>query len=236
MKIHYGTTARLLTVAVIIVVVQLVSLQVRATLEPGEIAMPDWSLEELPMELGDWRGEPTELDERIFRQIGADAVADRAYHDRAGNVVTAHTALFQDFDEGIGIHYPANCYRTAGWHRLDFEKRELKVPGAPPLPVEISTWEREGQRVKVLYWYSLGEHTIFGRWDLGQARLALRGRAVWPPMVKVMMQTAADRSGQESDIRLLDVGGHVYQWLHDRGIGPGHEPTHSEEEDDSAPD
>ncbi|MDZ7617828.1 MAG: exosortase-associated EpsI family protein, partial [Patescibacteria group bacterium] len=143
-------------------------------------------------------------------------VSDREYTDREDKVVSAHTALFTDFDEAIIVHLPSRCYSAAGWNLLGAEKRDLVVPGVPPVKVEISTWEFEGLRVKVLYWYQLGEHTVLDRFDLSKARMAFAGHKTWPAMVKVMLQTSADQ-GPAADVRLLDVARNIRQWLYEHG-------------------
>lgn len=215
MSVRLGTPLRLAIVVGVVVAVQLLHYQVRAMLEPPDVALPDWDLEELPVELHGWTGEVSELDESLFRRIGADVVADRVYKNRQGAAVTAHTALFKDFDEAVVVHLPSRCYRAAGWEQRDVETRTLPVEGLPDIDVEVSTWQREGRRVKVLFWYQLGKNTVLNRYDLGKARFALAGHDTWPAMVKVMLETSADQR-QAADLRLLDVGGQIRQWLHEQ--------------------
>ncbi|MFW5693138.1 MAG: exosortase C-terminal domain/associated protein EpsI [Thermoguttaceae bacterium] len=215
MSVRLGTPLRLAVVVGVVVVVQLLHYQVRAMLEPADVALPDWDLEELPVDLQGWTGEVSELDERLFQRIGADVVADRVFKNREGAAVSAHTALFKDFDEAVVVHLPSRCYRAAGWEQRDLETRSLPVEGLPDIDVEVSTWQREGRRVKVLFWYQLGEHTVLNRFDLGKAQIALAGRDTWPAMVKVMLETSADQR-QAADLRLLDVAGQIRQWLHEQ--------------------
>lgn len=215
MFFHDKTVVRLAMVVGIIGLVQLGAYQVRAMLEPADIVLPDWNIEELPLEFRGWIGEASELDERLFRRIGADAVADRMYENRQGTAVSAHTALFTDFNEAIGVHLPERCYRAAGWDQRSAETRTLTGEGFPDTTVEISVWQREGQRVSVLYWYQLGEHDVLGRYDLSRARMALAGTDPWPAMVKVMLQTTTDQR-QAAELRLFDIARNIRQWLHER--------------------
>ena len=58
----------------------------------------------------------------------------------------------------------------------------------------------------VVYWYQLGEHVLFGRWDLGlKVRWALAGKPKWPALIKVMLQIPAsepeDRKSRDSELR-----------------------------------
>ena len=66
------------------------------------------------------------------------------------------------------------------------------------IPVSISTWEYEkkNKKVMVVYWYQIGEHFLFGRWDLGiKIRWSLAGKPKWPALIKVMMEIPIDRGG-----------------------------------------
>lgn len=216
------TVTRMAMVVGIVVLVQFLGYQVRAMLEPADVVLPDWNIEELPLQFRGWVGDASELDERLFRRIGADAVADRVYENRQGLTVSAHTALFTDFNEAIGVHLPERCYRAAGWEQRNAEVRTLTGEGIPDTTVEVSVWQREGQRVSVLYWYQLGEHDVLGRYDLSRARMALAGNDTWPAMVKVMLQTTTDQR-QAAELRLFEVARNIRRWLHEQG-GTGDAP------------
>ena len=210
-----GTPGRLIIVAMLLLGIHFLGSSVRGMLTPAEVVLPEWHLDEMPLELGDWRGQMTELDDQIFNRIGAAEANDWIYERRDGRTASAHLALFKDLDEGVW-HYPANCYKASGWHNIDSREETLFVEGAPERRVSISTWSHSGRTVKVLYWYQLGEHTIFGRLDLGKARLALAGQATWPPLVKVLLQTDADNS-VEAEQALIDLGGRIHGWLAAKG-------------------
>lgn len=212
-KSRKKTLTRILIAAAILLIVQVGGSQFRETLRANDVALPTWKLDALPMQLGRWSGEPTDdLDSRIFAKIGADTVVDRVYRGPERRIVTLHTAVFENFDVGMR-HYPANCYRASGWQKIGGERVSLDVEGAPSIPVSLSTWEREGHRVRVLYWYQLGDRTLFGRFGLTKVRFAEFGRQTWPPLVKVLLQTPVERTA-EADARLLAIAGEVHAWLH----------------------
>jgi len=81
-------------------------------------------------------------------------------------------------------HSPVNCYRGAGWQRTDSRRVDLD------------------------------DYIIFGRGDMLGARWALRGREVWPPLIKVLMQTQA-YDALAAERRLLDLAGQMHAWVNE---------------------
>jgi EpsI family protein len=207
-----NTAVRIFVVAVLAAGVYLAAIVVGGAGRPPKVRMPSRDLHELPRQLGSWTGVDQDLDRRTFNAIGAKVVVDRLYKDQRGNGVLLHTAVFDDPQEGV-YHSPMNCYRSSGWNKLD----EARVPLDPSDPesilVDTSIWEREGQKILVVYWYELGEHVLYGRLDLGAVRFAMRNEREWPALVKVMLQTPMDQSEQRPRELALDVGRRVHDFV-----------------------
>jgi len=182
-------------------------------LQPPEVQLPSWTFHEMPLQFGDWRGEDTELDPKITAAVGAapGRIVDRNYQDRLGHVVSMHTAMFDDPVEGV-YHSPLNCYRANGWELKENTREELRLSDDLAIPVSLTTWQREGSRALVVYWYQLGEHVLFGRLDLGiKVRWSLAGKPKWPALVKVMLQIdAADL--EEVKATILSFAEQVARW------------------------
>ena len=101
--------------------------------------------------------------------------------------------MFANPRDGV-YHTPINCYRASGWQ--DTERDAVRPGGLRLLDVSRQRVDvdpgRTGERLIVVYWYQLGEHVLFDRWDLGmKVRWALRGRPKWPALIKVMLQISA---------------------------------------------
>jgi EpsI family protein len=187
----------------------------RAGTQPAEVLIPaPPGIHKLPLTLGVWRGEEGHLDPKLF--VGAEAydVVSRIYTDREGHTVSVLFALYVDPGAGV-YHTPMNCYQSNGWTNRDQMRLPLQTPNRPEIPVSLSTWESKEDRVVVLYWYEMGEHTLFDRWDWGTVRIQLRGQKTWPPMYKVLLQTSAKDSKDRA--RLLDVAGSIRKWLGELG-------------------
>jgi len=210
-----NTTLRLWIVAALVTAAYGVGFLVKAGTTPPEVQLPGWTFRELPQQLESWRGEDAEMDPEVTAAIGAHSVVDRMYRDERGNVVSMHTAIFANPAEGV-LHSPVNCYRGAGWTKLSETSEEIQVNDKPK-PVNITTWERDGERgvehVMVVYWYQIGEHVLFGRYDLGKVRWAMRGQPAWPATVKVLLQTSAEGDLYDAKIRILDLAAQIGQWI-----------------------
>lgn len=186
-----NATVRVYVVVGLIAVTYLVGHKAPSLLRPSEVAMPSWTFDEMPLNLANWRGEPTKMDPEIAVATGADRIVNRAYKDDLGHVVAVHTAVFKSADAGV-YHSPLNCYQSQGWQQIKRTTERLQLADGLTIPVSVSTWERDQDRVIVIYWYQLGEHVLFGRADFGlRVRWSLRNRPKWPAMIKVMLQIPA---------------------------------------------
>ncbi len=179
--------------------------------EPPVVELPPWSLSDLPLQLGSWRGETTKTDPEIFAASDANVIVDRRYVDDENHVVLSHTATFPDPEKGI-YHNPLNCYRTHGWTKLRDTTVNLDVSDNLTIPVVLTVWENENKKVMVFYWYQLGERILHERWELGKARFAMRGHDKWPVLLKVMLQTDVTERDDPEEV-LMGFGKQIAGWL-----------------------
>lgn len=218
-----GTAVRVGIVAALMPLAYLGANWVQASLKTPGTDMPDWRFQQMPRQLGNWRGEDTKMDPRLVVQTGArpDTIIERAYHDPQGRVIAMHAAMFDNPSDGV-IHSPLVCYQSAGWTRVSENRAYLQLP--PELtqlsdkltvPVSVSTWEDEktSKKVMVVYWYQLGDHFLFGRWDLGiKIRWSLAGKPKWPTLIKVMMEVPIVE-GDDTKATVLDFAEQVAGWM-----------------------
>jgi EpsI family protein len=207
------TSVRLVIAAVLIYAGYLSITMAQASLRLPPVRPFVRDIHELPRRLESWQGEDEELDPNIFERVGAESILNRIYRDDADHRVSMHLAIFKDPDAGV-YHSPINCYRSAGWRLVEETRVELTIPGHPEHKqrINLANWERKDEKIWVAYWYRLGEHTLFERWDLGKLRWAMRGQASWPPMVKVLLQTeAADKFPAKT--RILEMARLIQGWI-----------------------
>lgn len=175
-----------------------------------DISLPDTKLEAMPQQFGVWKGEASEVDERLFRVIGADEVISREYTNSVGKKLTVHAAVFGDYFRGVP-HPPTVCYPSAGWIQNNREEVVLEAPNVPPATTQMVTYEKEGTRYIVMFWFQMGDQVFTDDQGLGDARRALRTNATWPAIVKVLLQTQISNPEQDEQ-RLKDFGSQVYAW------------------------
>jgi EpsI family protein len=184
---------------------------VKAGLEPPTVDLPDWTFRELPLQLGPWHGHKTELDPEIAKATGASIIVDRLYEDEAGHSISLHTAMFKNPNDAV-CHTPINCYRANGYQDTSAVHENVEASDSLTIPVSLTTWERKGEQLMVVYWYQLGEHILFDKWDLGfKVRWSLRGRAKWPALVKVMLQINASNP-EDARTAVLSFAKQVAAW------------------------
>ena len=206
-----STAKRLYIVTMIILATYGISYLVKAGIEPPEVEMPTWTFREMPLQLEKWRGEDTQLDPKIAEATGADVIVDRIYRDDMGSVVSLHTAMFKDSPEGV-MHTPTNCYRANGWNLVKDAREKVTVSDNLTIPVAVTTWEKSGERVIVVYWYQLGENVVYDRLGLGNLRWRMPGKSKWPVSIKVMLQISVTDPDETKSL-IMGFAERVAKWL-----------------------
>ena len=186
--------------------------------------VPVDKLSSLPMELGRWQGEPSQIKDVINVGLDAKLALDRIYSTPAGEVVYLHLAAFDHFRQ-LAHHHPRVCYRGAGWEPVQSEVLKiLDEPLQGQAPVcELITFSRQGEVIYVLYWYQVGELTTFTPDGVRGLWWRVREREPLPPQVKVLMQASAP-SVESARAAMLELAGPVYRWVKEActtGQSPG---------------
>ncbi|MFO7902126.1 MAG: exosortase C-terminal domain/associated protein EpsI [Planctomycetota bacterium] len=164
-------------------------------------------LSDLPYELGDWRGEDKEFNERIEKTVGARHAISRLYRatgpDGTPHQVSLHIGEWNSLETPTLPHPPAICYPATGAEIVGREP--VMIGESDPIEAEILTVEHQGMRSLVLYWYQWNEQVCTTRWDACLARLKMIGRRQWPPVVKVMLDTVSISDHNEAKQTLEDL-------------------------------
>jgi EpsI family protein len=207
-----GVALRLNMVVAIVVGTYGVNRWLQFTTEAPDVELPEWSLKDMPYELGDWHGIDVEMDSIIAEATGAEVIVNRAYRDESGHLISLHTAMFKNPSTGV-YHSPLNCYVANGWRKLTENSMEVKVTDDWMIDVSVVTWEKGDEKVMVAYWYQLGRHILYSRFDLGsRVRWEMRGQKQWPVLFKVMLQTPLTRPS-DATAAIQSFSEQIGKWL-----------------------
>jgi hypothetical protein len=164
----------------------------------------------LPLQIGNWLGTDTDVDERLVRHVGSvGGFVNRSYDNGALRRVMVHMAAFPTAHVSMP-HPPPLCYRNAGWTI----ESDVWVRDGGSQPYRLMIVEREGERVAVAYWYQLSRFVVADRAELRDALQTLRSIGEpWPPLVKVLMQVAVVTSEQDARESIEQLGPAIFDWV-----------------------
>lgn len=209
-----GNIAIRVIVAAAVIVSTYIGVRVVGKLtETPPTALPAWSIQDLPKQLGEWHGEDTKLDERLFQAEGAHSVLNRTYHNESGMMISLHLAIFDKPTDGIW-HNPMSCYESNGWVARKEDKAALFETNENSDKIFLCTWDKSGDKTLVGYWYQLGDIRLYGRWDLGfNVRWQMRGRKTWPALIKILLSTPTGMKAEDTQAKMVSFAGLVHQWI-----------------------
>ncbi|UCG17295.1 MAG: exosortase-associated EpsI family protein [Phycisphaerales bacterium] len=149
----------------------------------GIAPLPQGTLAQLPLRIGEWVGQDVPVDERILKIADVDDYVNRIY-ERRGEKATASLFLaFRRRDVAYGVpvralmpHHPKVCYPATGWTFEESQQMALEEADGSMLPVEVLRFRRgelEVERVAVACYYIVEGRT-------GPSVAALRPRG-WRP-------------------------------------------------------
>ncbi len=206
-----STALRLFVLAAMLLGIEAGFQVLRARRSMAEVEMPPWKLDQMPRELGDWHGEPTEVDSRIFRNLGAAQTRDTLFYPSFGPPVVAHVAIFDQESSGLP-HHPDLCYGGNGYRQVAERPIRIRTDSGREVPATLVTYERENDRLAVLFWYQYGDRILTESSQMAAARLAVGARRARPAMVKVMLQTPLD-APEQAEGRLRDLARLILAWM-----------------------
>ncbi len=124
------------------------------------------SFDHFPLQLGDWQGRRSYVDEAIFRRLGRPEYVEAVYAKPGEGELSLWLAYYgsQKKLQGGGYHSPQYCLPGAGWKITHQEVIEV-VPGKW---VNYLVIEQAGAQQVVFYWFIKS-----GRWLASEYELRL---------------------------------------------------------------
>lgn len=126
----------------------------------SSVPLPPGTLNQFPMQLGEWTGRDVKLDPAIVRFTDTDDRLNRVY-TRGVETITLYIAYGVRLRD-LSPHRPDKCYGGAGWTLETTRTLQVASPDGASLPCEVMTFTRgvlEKELVTVLHYYLVnGQH------------------------------------------------------------------------------
>ena len=106
-------TLRVVVASVILLGTQLGVNVISRGFTPPPPVMPQWKLDDFPLQFGSWKGTVAPIDERVFIKSNARMMVNRHYTNPLVGHVTVHLALWDQYHI-ILPHSPTDSYTRAG--------------------------------------------------------------------------------------------------------------------------
>jgi hypothetical protein len=200
---------RSFTVALVLIAGSFVVSYIRDGYSFGSVVPPARELSSTKLNLAGWKGTELPEDPRIREVLRARSGIDRVYQNKNGESVLVHAVWTDDY---LRLHFPQQCYRESGWNDDGVSDVLVSTTGDTQFPAKILGFNQDGRRIKVLYWFQLGDHVFLDRVQHRWLRRKVCwGKKEWPPLMKFMLETP-DRG--DADERLLKLAGQLHDDIH----------------------
>lgn len=112
-------------------------------------------LAQIPLELGEWKGVSSAMDEEIVQAVGVEDYLMREYRNRFGRSISIYVGYYEQQKEGDQIHSPKHCLPGAGWRPLESTVVSLETPGINNGNTKTNRYVvgKGTQKQMALYWY-----------------------------------------------------------------------------------
>ncbi len=80
----------------------------------SEIIKPNKPFETFPMGIGEWTGNTSKFDQKVYDILGVEDSILASYQDNNGDSVQLYVGFYQSQKEGDLIHSPKNCMPAQG--------------------------------------------------------------------------------------------------------------------------
>ena len=120
----------------------------------SEKILPNKSFDEFPLEIGQWKGQKSELDQDVYKILGVEDYILANYRKSKTESVNLYVGFYQSQKEGDIIHSPKNCMPGAGWNikKTSIETVQLNSHGPEVKIIKLLLQKGASQQV-VLYWF-----------------------------------------------------------------------------------
>ncbi len=112
------------------------------------------SLEEFPLRIGEWSGQPTQaIEGRVMDVLGVDDYVNRTYFSQDMFPAHLYVGYYESQRSGDTMHSPLNCLPGAGWNPVKRDHITVPIEGKGPIEINRIVIAKGLDKQVVLYWY-----------------------------------------------------------------------------------
>jgi EpsI family protein len=220
-----STVTRLVLAVAVVSLITAATWGFRSSVESTICELPQWDINDFPMEFENWKGQEGEMSEELFEATEADVVMNRNYVNSNHDEIALHVALFRRTGKGL-THQPPLCYSRIDWRPKELVPMYLQNTDGKELKIYARKWEKDGKTKLVVYWYQFGDHIVFNRFDMGLARLKMHGTEVWPAVIKVLLDFPLGMgNGIDEDTKVKEFAQKVFNWTNEQDQNEESKPS-----------
>ncbi|MBT8143926.1 MAG: VPLPA-CTERM-specific exosortase XrtD [Gammaproteobacteria bacterium] len=169
------------------------------------------SLESFPLEFGDWRGQPLELEQHFITVLDFTDYTMASFR-RLGDpeIVQFYAAYYEEQrTKGNAAHSPRSCIPGGGWQITSLTREDIEIPGRDqPLTVNRLQIEKDRSKQLVYYYFKQRERELASeyavKWYLFQDSLTRnRSDGALVRFVTPVNQSAPDWSAADERLAAL---------------------------------
>ncbi len=176
--------------------------------ERKEIQVNRETFDRFPSQVGEWRGDPEQMEQQYVRALAFDDYLLADYMNATGLPLNLYIAYYDSQRKGASVHSPRSCLPGGGWRikRLTQERLAGVTVSETPLTVNRVLMTKGDQQALVYYWLQQRGRVITNEymakwwifWD------ALTRNRTDGALVRLTVPIAASRTVDLADTQLKD--------------------------------
>jgi exosortase D (VPLPA-CTERM-specific) len=123
-------------------------------------------LEQFPMQLGQWKGNPYSMEAKIIDRLDLSDYIMVDYRDGHGQAVDFYVAYYENQKKGESIHSPATCLRGGGWEFKQSGKVFVPLGGGNRIPVNRALIQNGPYRQIAYYWFPMRGRNLTNAYEM----------------------------------------------------------------------
>jgi exosortase D (VPLPA-CTERM-specific) len=116
--------------------------------ERNEIIPPRSLFPEFPTQLGNWKGEQSNMEETVSKYLGLSDYILADYRNEKSELVNFYSAYYESQRKGVSPHSPRVCIPGGGWQISDIDRTQIGN-----LPINRIVIKKEDNTQLVYYWF-----------------------------------------------------------------------------------